>query len=135
MRKEKIVLMFISIILPFTCFGQQIDESLLQQIQGGQKTPSAAYQSQLEDTLKKEPPVEKPESLSTIEKMFNEKYMITPRRINLELSRDSLEEQVKAESLKIELRKQYLTSDELQDKYLIPADTTYFHLRKKLSKL
>jgi protein involved in polysaccharide export with SLBB domain len=135
MQKEKILLILISITIPIICFGQQIDESLLQRMQESQKTPSEAYQTQLEDTLEKEPAKAKPDSLSTIEKMFKEKYMITSRRINLELIRDSLQEQLQAESLKIELRKQYLTSDELQDKYLIPADTTYFHLRKKLSKL
>jgi len=134
MRKEKKFLLLISIVLSFSCLGQQIDESLLQRMQAGQKTASSAYQTELKDTLEKEPPAAKPESLSIIEKMFNEKYMITPRRINLELLRDSLQEQVEAESLKIQLRIGYLISDSLQDKYLIPADTAYFSLRNKLVK-
>ncbi|MBN1694635.1 SLBB domain-containing protein [candidate division WOR-3 bacterium] len=136
MLKEKIILIFISIIMPVICFSQQIDESMLQRLQGGRRTLSSS-QYPLEDSLElgKKALVEEAETLSTIEKMFNEKYMITPRRIRLELLKDSLKEQVKAESLKIELRGKYLTDTSLQAKYLIPADTTYFHLSKKLSKV
>lgn len=135
MLKEKIILILISIALPFICFSQQIDPSILKQLQTGKATP-LTFQPELTDSLKEEKPAaEKPETLSTIEKMFNEKYMITPRRMDLEILRDSLEEQVKAESLKIQLRSQYLVSDSMQGKYLIPADTTYFNLRKKLNKV
>jgi polysaccharide export outer membrane protein len=135
MLKEKRIFIFILIILPFICFSQQIDENMLQQLQGSKGT-LPTYKSVSEDSLKLEKGiVEEAETLSTIEKMFNEKYMITPRRIKLELLKDSLEEQVKAESLKIELRGKYLTDVSLQDKYLIPADTTYFYLSKKLSKV
>jgi hypothetical protein len=135
MLKEKIILIFISIIIPVICFSQQIDQSILNQLQSGRKT-TTPFPTGLADSLKEEKPsVEKAETLSTIEKMFNEKYMITPRRMDLELLRDSLVERAKAESLKIQLRSQYLVSDSLQDKYLIPADTTYFNLRKKLYKV
>ena len=135
MLKGKIILTFIFIISPLVCFSQQINESLLQQIQGNKGTTSST-QTTLVDSLKeKKPTAEKPETLSTIEKMFNEKYMITPRRMDLEILRDSLSEQVQAESLKIQLRSQYLVDEELQDKYLIPADTTYFNLKKKLNKV
>ncbi len=135
MLKEKIILIFISIMMPFICFSQQIDQSILKQIQSGGKTTNP-FPTGLADSLKEEKPlVEEAETLSTIEKMFNEKYMITPRRMDLELLRDSLVERAKAESLKIQLRSQYLVSDSLQDKYLIPADTTYFNLRKKLYKV
>ncbi len=136
MLKEKIILVFILIILPFICFSQQLDPSILRQLQIGE-TKSVTFQPEMADSLEKErkPLVEEAETLSTIEKMFNEKYMITPRRMKLELLRDSLVERVKAESLKIQLRTQYLVSDSLQDKYLIPADTTYFNLRKELYKV
>jgi len=135
MLKEKILLIFVFIVLPFACFNQGIDPSILQKMQGQNKT--TPYQLSLSDSSaqEKKAPVEEAESLSTIEKMFNEKYMITPRRMEIELLRDSLEELVKAESLKIELRSKYLVSDSLQGMYLITADTTYFHLRQKLSKL
>jgi polysaccharide export outer membrane protein len=134
--KRSVILIFVFIIIPFVCFSQTIDKSILQQMQKG-KISTFSSKSELADSLEKEKKlyIEKAESLSTIEKMFNEKYMITPRRMNLELLKDSLTEQVKAESLKIELRSQYLTNREQQDKYLIPADTTYFHLRKKLLKV
>jgi polysaccharide export outer membrane protein len=137
MPKEKIILFLILIFLPLTCPNQEIDQSILKQLQMG-NTSSIGLQPKLADSLKKEekqPLAEEAEPLSTIEKMFNEKYMVTPRRMNLELLRDSLEERVKAESLKVQLRSQYLSSDSLQDKYLIPADTTYFNLRKKLYKV
>ncbi len=136
MLKEKIILIFIFIILSFTCLSQEIDKSIFQQLQGGKRT-ALLSQFKLADTIKEEeiPLAEEAETLSTIEKMFNEKYMITPRRMNLELLKDSLTEQVKAESLKIELRGQYLKDKSLQDKYLMPADTTYFYLSKKLSKV
>jgi len=136
MLKEKIILIFILIILPFTCFSQQIDPSILKQLQTGKTTPFT-LQPGLTDSLAEErkPAVEEAETLSTIEKMFNEKYMITPRRMDLELLRDSLVEHVKSESLKIQLRTQYLVSDSMQAEYLIPADTTYFNLRKKLYKV
>jgi len=136
MLKEKIILIFIFIILPFTCLSQEIDKSIFQQLQGRKRT-ALPSKTELADSLKKEkgPFVAEAESLSIIEKMFNEKYMITPRRMNLEMLKDSLTEQVKAESLKIELRSQYLVDEKLQDKYLIPADTTYFHLSEKLLKV
>ncbi len=136
MLKEKIILIFIFIILPFTCLSQEIDKSIFQQLQGRKRT-ALPSKTELADSLKKEkgPSVAEAESLSTIEKMFNEKYMITPRRMNLEMLKDSLTEQVKAKSLKIELRSQYLVDEKLQDKYLIPADTTYFHLSEKLLKV
>jgi polysaccharide export outer membrane protein len=135
MLKEKIILVLIFILIPLICLSQEIDETMLQQLQEERRTVPSA-QLGLEDSLKEEkPPVAEAETLSTIEKMFNEKYMITPRRMDLELLRDSLEEAVKAESLKIQLRSQYLVDEKLQDKYLIPADTTYFNLRKKLSKV
>lgn len=135
MIKRKIILTFIFIIIPFTCFSQKIDKSILQQLQQGGKTVFS--KEEFEDSLKKEKKLyaAEAESLSTIEKMFKEQYMITPRRMNLEILKDSLVEQVKAESLKIELRRQYLVDRQLQDKYLITADTTYFLLRKKLAKV
>ncbi len=138
LKEKKIVPIFILIILvilPFTCLSKEVDKGILWQIQEGSRLMPQTLQSGIKDSAKKELLIHEAESLSTIEKMFNEKYMITPRRINLKLLRDSLEEQVKAESLKIELRKQYLTSDELQDKYLIPADEAYFSLRKKLTRV
>ncbi|TFF89964.1 MAG: hypothetical protein EU548_05425 [Promethearchaeota archaeon] len=134
MLKEKIFLVLAFAILPLVCLSQTIDQSILENIQGEGKSP--VYQPQQIDSLEeKKSLVEKPESLSTVEKMFNEKYMVTPRKMELELLRDSLEERAKAESLKVELRKSYLVSDSLQDKYLIPADTTYFNLRRKLYKV
>jgi len=134
MLKDKIIFIFASIILPFICFSQAIDQSVLENLQANKKT--SLYQPKSTDSLgERKLLAEEPESLSTIEKMFNEKYMITPRRIKIELLRDSLEEMVKAESLKIELRRSYLISDSLQSKYLIPTDTKYFKLRKKLNKV
>ena len=133
MTKGRKILLLIFIIIPFTCLGQ-IDKSILQQLR---KEKNISFPSEeLADSIEKEmkPSLVEAETLSTIEKMFNEKYMITTRRTNLEILKDSLSEQVKAESLKIELRRQYLADAQLQDKYLIPSDTTYFALRKKLSK-
>jgi polysaccharide export outer membrane protein len=136
MLKGKIIFIFILMVLPFTCLNQEIDANALKQLQGVKRT-SLTSQLESADSLEEErlPLAEEAETLSTIEKMFNEKYMITPRRMKLELLEDSLEELVKAESLKIELRTKYLVDRELQDKYLIQADTTYFNLRKKLSKV
>jgi protein involved in polysaccharide export with SLBB domain len=133
MSKEKIIPIFIFILLPFTCFSQQIKTSMLEELQTSRETfLTPQFKS---DTLKTEELLSaKPESLSTIEKMFKERYMITARRTKLELLKDSIEEQMEAESLKIELRGKYLKDKILQDKYLIPADTTYFYLRKKLLK-
>jgi protein involved in polysaccharide export with SLBB domain len=133
MLKDKLIFILALVILPFICFSQAVDQSILENIQVNKKTP--VYQPKPIDSLaERKSPAEKPESLSTIEKMFNEKYMVTPRRMKIELMRDSLSELVKAESLKIELRRSYLVSDSLQTKYLITADTTYFNLRKKLNK-
>ena len=134
MIKEKIILTFVFLILPFVCFAQGIDPSIMEKVQGQNKI--SAYKTNLSDSSAKEKklPKEEDDTLSTIEKMFNEKYMITPRRMKIERLRDSLEELTEAESLKIQLRSSYLISDSLQDKYLIPADTTYFNLRKKLNK-
>lgn len=139
MLKEKIIKVFIFIILPSLCFGQEIDKSLLEKARGTQSgiATSRTLQPELSDSLEKEkePFAAVPESLSTVEKMFNEKYMITPRRMELELLKDSLETQIKEESLKIELRSQYFKDRGLQDQYLVPADTTYFNLRKELNKI
>jgi len=134
MLKERIILIFIFIIFPLTCLNQTIDRSVLERLSGA-KTPS--YKPVSKDSLREKQliGVIEAETLSTIEKMFKEKYLVTSRKIKLELLKDSLLGQVKAESLKIELRTKYLTDQNLQDKYLIPADTTYFHLSKKLSKV
>jgi len=64
------------------------------------------------------------ESLSTIEKMFKERYFITTDRRKFESIRDSLIESVRSESIKIEIRGRYLSSD-----------TLYFQLRSELSKI
>lgn len=135
MIKRRTILIFIFIIT-FTCLSQGLDKSIFQQLEKRKRTTFPS-RTGLEDSLKKEKKlyIAEAESLSTIEKMFKEKYMITPRRMNLELLKDSLVERATAESLKIELRSQYLVNNQLQDKYLIPADTTYFYLRKRLSKV
>lgn len=137
MQKRIIVLILSLTILPLTYLAQGIDANLIERLQEEKKT--ASYQQQLlQDSLRKgiaaaKPSVEKPETLSIIEKMFNERYLITPERMELESIKDSLTEEMKSESLKIELRTQYLKSSSL-DKYLITADTTYFQIRKKLLK-
>jgi protein involved in polysaccharide export with SLBB domain len=134
MLKEKIVLIFIFIIFPLTCLNQTIDRTLLERLS---RAKTQGYTQSEKDSLREKqlPSIQKAETLSTIEKMFKEKYLVTYRRIKLELLKDSLLEQVKAESLKIEMRTEYLEDQKLQYKYLIPADTTYFRLSKKLSKV
>lgn len=132
MLKEKLIFILTLIILPLTCFSQAVDQSILENLQSNRRT--SFYQEESIDSLEEGKLAEEPESLSTIEKMFNEKYMVTPRKRKLELRVDSLEEQVKAESLKIALRSEYISDRSLQDKYLISADTTYFHLKKDLIK-
>ncbi len=135
MLKERIILVFILIVLSFTCLSEEIDRGILWQIREGSRTAPQVLPSELLDTTAEGQTIEVAESLSTIEKMFNKKYMITPRRMKLEILKDSLVEQMKAESLKIELRSQYLKDKNLQDQYLIAADTTFFKLRKKLSQV
>jgi len=143
MIRKRTILVFIFMIVPFTCFSQGIDANLIKKLQQSvARTPS--QQKLLEDSLRKETETSKSiavkvEELSTIEEMFKEKYLMTPRRIELELLIDSLVEEVKSESLKIE-RSKYLLELKSQAMELTSSDTIYlsdtmyFHLRKKLSK-
>ncbi|MEO0293156.1 MAG: SLBB domain-containing protein [candidate division WOR-3 bacterium] len=139
MRKEKIMIIFNFILFSLISFGQTIDKNLLEKL-----TPKKTITPQpiQKDTIREKRLIKIPEAetLSTIEKMFNEKYFVTSQKEKLQKLRDSLIEEVKTESLKIEMRGKYLkdVNEKSIDKYLkyiISADTTYFGLRKKLLKV
>lgn len=131
--KRNYILSFLIIF----CFGlttsigaQAIDRNLLERIQK-ERAKMEIEEKRPEEIKERIIPVPmEVEPLSTIEKMFKERYFITPDRIKLKSIRDSLLEVVKTESLKIEIRKQIAPVDSLH-----PSDTSYFKLKSRLSKI
>ncbi len=125
MIKRKHIFLFLTILFfigTITLNAQAIDKNLLEKFKKEQAEIEKEKPKVLEERIT--PKAWEAESLSTIEKMFNERYFITPDKRKLESLRDSLIEQVKSESLKIELRGRYTT-----------RDTLYFELKRELSKL
>ncbi|MCK4322084.1 SLBB domain-containing protein [candidate division WOR-3 bacterium] len=125
MIKRNYILSFLIIF----CFGlttsigaQRIDRNLLERIQKERAELEKEAPEKVEEKILPTP-IEV-ESLSTIEKMFKERYFITTDRRKFESIRDSLIESVRSESIKIEIRGRYLSSD-----------TLYFQLRSELSKI
>lgn len=116
------LLIFMLFSHPISLKAQAIDRSLLERLQKErtelEKEPTEKVEEKMLPT-----PMEV-ESLSTIEKMFKERYLITTDRKKLGTLRDSLIDLVKSESLKIEIRGRYLT-----------RDTLYFHFRNELAKI
>jgi protein involved in polysaccharide export with SLBB domain len=109
--------------------AQAIDRSILERLQMEQTL--LEKEEELEKGKEEITPVPVVvESLSTIEEMFKESYFITPDRIRLEMTRDSLAEIARAESLKIEIRKQIAPVDSLH-----ASDTLYFKLKSELLKI
>ena len=127
MIKRKYILSF----LIFFCFclttsigAQGIDRNLLERIR--KERAKMEFEEERPEEIKERiiPVPMEVESLSTIEKMFKERYFITTDRRKFESIRDSLIESVRSESIKIEIRGRYLSSD-----------TLYFQLRSELSKI
>ncbi len=127
MIKERITMIFILMAFPLACFTQGIDTDILKKLTEGKvKIPTQITPA---DSLKsKQIKIPKEDTLSAIEKMFKEKYMVTSRRMKLEQIKDSLTEQIRDESLKVELAM-------IRKDTLFFPDTSYLSLRKNLFKV
>ena len=127
MIKRKYILSFLIIFcfcLTTSIGAQGIDRNLLERIR--KERAKMEFEEERPEEIKERiiPVPMEVESLSTIEKMFKERYFITTDRRKFESIRDSLIESVRSESIKIEIRGRYLSSD-----------TLYFQLRSELSKI